>query len=84
MDVRTEVIGGNRAVFIETARAGFNQLFPSACRRTVAQLRAAGPGEGDGPAGPPPELLRLQRRMNVLMWVSVGLGVVVLFLMGLI
>ncbi len=46
--------------------------------------KPAGPGEGDRPAGPPPELLRLQRRMNILMWVSVGLGVVVLFLMGLI
>jgi len=27
MHVRTVVIGGNRAVFIETAKAGFNQLF---------------------------------------------------------
>ena len=27
MDVRTELICGNRAVFIETAMAGFNQLF---------------------------------------------------------
>lgn len=43
----------------------------------------AGPGEGDRPAGPPPELLRLQRRMNTLLWLSVGLGVVVLFLVGL-
>jgi roadblock/LC7 domain-containing protein len=27
MDVRTVVIGGNRAVFVETAKADFNQLF---------------------------------------------------------
>lgn len=27
MGVRTEVIGGNRGVFVETAEADFNQLF---------------------------------------------------------
>lgn len=42
-----------------------------------------GSGEGERPAGPPPELLRLQRRMTVLSWVQVGLVVVVLFLSAL-
>ncbi|MFQ5813959.1 MAG: CopD family protein [Anaerolineae bacterium] len=43
----------------------------------------AGSGGGDPAPGPPPELLRLQRRMATLSWVQVGLAVVVLLLVVL-
>ena len=39
-------------------------------------------GEGAQAPGPPPELLRLQGRLNALNWVQVILAVAVLFLMG--
>ncbi len=42
-----------------------------------------GPGEGGRPPGSPPELLRLQKRMNTLSWVQVGLAVAVLLVVGL-
>lgn len=42
-----------------------------------------GPGEGAGPPGPPPALIKLQGQMNILNWVQVVLGLVVLFLTGL-
>ncbi|MFQ6032599.1 MAG: CopD family protein [Candidatus Zixiibacteriota bacterium] len=40
-------------------------------------------GKEDRPPGPPPQLLRLQKRMTTLSWVEVGLALAVLFLMGL-
>ncbi|MFQ5917684.1 MAG: CopD family protein [Candidatus Binatia bacterium] len=43
----------------------------------------AGSGKEDRPAGPPPELLRVQRRMTTLMWVQVGLAVAVFLLIAL-
>ncbi len=45
--------------------------------------KPAGAGEGGRPPGPPPELVKLQKRMTTLSWVQVGLAVIVLFLMGL-
>jgi len=42
-----------------------------------------GPGEGGRPPGPPPELLRLQKQMNTLSWVQVGLAVAILLVVGL-
>ena len=42
----------------------------------------AGPGQGDRPPGPPPELLRLQKRMTIVSWVQVVLALVVLFLIA--
>ena len=42
-----------------------------------------GSGEGARPAGPPPELLKLQGRMSTLSWVQVVLALVVLLTMAL-
>ncbi len=43
----------------------------------------AGAGEGQRTAGPPPELVGVQGRMNILSWVQVVLALALLLLMGL-
>jgi len=45
--------------------------------------RPAGSGEGAGPPGPPPELVRVQSRMTTVSWVQVVLAVIVIFLAAL-
>ena len=42
--------------------------------------KPAGAGEGGRPPGPPPELVKLQKRMAAMSWVQVVLALVVLFL----
>ena len=42
-----------------------------------------GAGRGDAPAGPPPALIRLQKRMAIFGWIQVALALIVLVLNGL-
>ena len=48
-----------------------------------AAAAETGSGKENQPAGPPPELLRLQKRMSAMSWVQVVLALAILFVMGL-